>query len=376
MPSEEIETAVAVASPETSPQASDDSFADERSASPVAEQTPTEDRAAFVSKVSETLRNLKLESNSDDEISGTDVPADPSGATPVVDGDAANPEETAESLDAAVKAPEKLGAETPTLPDSYIRSLKAGGWTDEKIALNLRVMGKDFIDTAATIHSSRNHEVGLWAEAGRQAREQQQQQSQRAPAQQTAMPGTGVLPLLNVEELKKEYGDDALITRVVAPMNAVIEQMNRMLPAVQETQRRANQAEQDMLFQQIDGFFGSKGMAAYKDVYGDNGAVLKEEHFTARNKVLEMADALVVGASLQHRKLSSADALQMAHDSVSSGFKKQEARAEIKQQLTKRAAGVTLKPSSRNSSKRSGGGLTHEELVKKVSAGLAAMRED
>jgi len=370
LPTEEIETAeVSEAVP-----ANEESFAEERSA-PVVEETPVEDRAAFASKIGEKLRALKLDSDSDDEISGTDESADPA-ETPVAGADAVKPEENVESQDAAVKAPAKSGVETPTLPDSYRRSLKAYGWEDADIDHNLQVMGRDFIDTAAKIHSNRNSEVGQWAEAGRQAREQQQHavDTTVSPARQGASPTGGLQPL-DVAELTKEYGEDALITKVVLPMNAMIEQMNRMLPAVQETQRRANQAEQDMLLQQIDGFFGGKGMDTYKDVYG-SGDKLKEEHFAARNKVLEMADALVVGASLQHRKLSFGDAMQMAHDSVSSGFKKQEARAEIKGQLTKRARGTTLRPSSRQSAKKSGEGMTHEELVKVVGQKLAAMRGD
>jgi len=383
LPSEEIETAVAPEIP--SSRVEDDSSAEEKSAT-TGTKTPVEDRAAFVSRVMEKIRTLAATSDNGDTVSGTegtDSSADPSVATPApvpveneaggeAGGEATGTGETDESKDAAVKVPVKPDAETPTLPDSYRRSLKAYGWEDADIDKNLQVMGKDFIDTAAKIHSNRNSEVGQWAEAGRQAREQQ---SKSGTTPQTAPPNAGSLRSLDVEKLKEQYGEDALITQLVLPMNAMIEQVNRILPAVQETQQRASQAEQDALLRQIDGFFGSREMDAYKTVYG-SGDKLTEEHYTARNKVLEMADALVVGASLQHRRLSSADALQMAHDSVSSGFKKQEARAEIKGQLAKRANGITLRPSSRQPVKRSGAGMTREELVKTVGQKLAAMRGD
>jgi len=382
LPSEEIETAVAVAPEIPSSRVEDDSFVEERSAT-TGTKTPEEDRATFVSRVAEKIRTLAATSENGDTVSGTagtDSSADLSVATPVpvpVDneagGEATGTGEIDESRDAAVKVPVKPAAETPILPDSYRRSLKAYGWEDAAIDKNLQTMGKDFIDTAAKIHSNRNSEVGQWAEAGRQAREQQSKSG--VTPQQTALSSAGSLQSLDVEKLKEEYGEDALITKLVLPMSAMIERINWMLPAVQETQQRASQAEQDALLRQIDGFFGSKEMDAFKEIYG-SGNELTTEHFTARNKVLEMADALVVGASMQHRRLSSADALQMAHDSVSSGFKKQEARVEIKGQLTKRAKGVTLRPSSRQPVKRSGEGMTREELVKVVSQKLAAMRGD
>jgi hypothetical protein len=39
--------------------------------------------------------------------------------------------------------------------------------------------------------------------------------------------------------LKKQYGADELIDAIVGPVNATIEQINKMLPAVQQTQARS-----------------------------------------------------------------------------------------------------------------------------------------
>lgn len=61
-----------------------------------------------------------------------------------------------EQDESASKKSKAGDADSPTLPDSYRRSLKAYGWTDDEIAQNLKSLGSSFIGTAAKIHSNRN----------------------------------------------------------------------------------------------------------------------------------------------------------------------------------------------------------------------------
>jgi hypothetical protein len=358
-----------------------------------APEAPAVDREAVEAKVGNKLAEL-FGDDADAGAASDDGSADSSKAPDNAEADGASvvgetsttADDTGEGEEekkeeAVAKAPQK-GANVPTLPDSYRRSLKAYGWEDAEIDKNLAVLGNDFIATAAKIHSNRNAEVGQWAEVGRQAREQQTAAAAAANSgkdvTKASSPSSGLQPI-DVESLKKEYGDDTLITKFVGPFNAAIEQINTkvgqmdaILPLIEQMQQRAHQAELDMMSRQIDGFFGDKDLASYKEVYGAVGSELSKDHLTARNKVLEMADALIVGAQMQNRKLSFGEAMRMAHDSVSSGFKKQEVREELKQKLTTRAKGITLKPSS-HKAPASNGPVSRADLERRVAAKLKAL---
>lgn len=266
---------------------------------------------------------------------------------------------------------------TPTLPAAYVRSLKAYDWTDEEIAEAARTPG--FLNTAAKIHANRNKEVQAWAEAGRKAKGPQGQAAtsqtnahEAVPQQSLPEVSVGLKPV-DAKALKAQYGDEALIDAIVGPVNATIEQINRMLPVVQSTQHRAQMAQAEMLGRQIDGFFGGKELAPYKDTYGTETAKLSNEQLAARTKVLEFADALVGGAMQQGRSLSFDEAMQLAHDATSGGQRTQAARQQITQQIQKRSAGLTLKPGSRGSSLKTGPAQNRTDLQKRVQGGLKAV---
>ena len=103
------------------------------------------------------------------------------------------------------------------------------------------------------------------------------------------------------------------------------------------------------LHRQIDGFFGSKELKPYHEQYGTTTATLNDSQLSARQKVLEFADAIVTGARSQGRYLSLDEAMQLAHDSVSSSSKSTAARKEITGTMQQRNKGITLRPSARSS---------------------------
>jgi hypothetical protein len=214
---------------------------------------PTFDRAAVESKVSDRL----AAAFGGDEDGGTtdDVIETPAEELPAAEETTteeqqttAETTETTEEQQAGEEQPatetqtEDAGAAAkttntaPTLPAAYRRSLKAYEWTDEEIDANLKTLGTKFIETAGRIHKNRNVEIADWAERGRQSRTQSAQQQQtQAPQQQQSTEATGLKPV-DAAALKKQYGADELIDAIVGPVNATIEQINKMLPAVQQTQ--------------------------------------------------------------------------------------------------------------------------------------------
>lgn len=349
----------------------------------------TPDRAALESKVSEGLAAVFGDEAEDDDTGTEEEPA-------ADETDETSAEETEETQEESAEESEKTDDEdtsdndeeqgaaatppakakkgnAPTLPDAYRRSLKAYEWTDEEIDQNLQALGPKFIETAAKLHANRNAEVSEWAAAGRQAKQQAAQQGQGKEAQQPKE-FTAIKPL-DTDALKEKYGDDEVIDAIISPVNAVIQQINAMVPAIQATQQKAQVAELEMLGKQVDGFFGGKELEPFTEVYGNTAkARLTDEQVAARNKVLETADALIVGARLQGRNLSLGEALTLAHDSVSGGFKKQAVRKEITNSLKKREKGITLKPGNKNKAPAGGAPVkTRKDLESKVAKGLASV---
>lgn len=320
----------------------------------------------------------------DNEPVETETPTgDEPAATPAAEEPAETPtgeEEPAEAAEtAAAETNDKAGTAAngktpaPTFPAAYRRSLKAYDWTDEEIDEAAKQPG--FLATAAKIHANRNKEVQAWAEAGRKAKESQAaslqptQDTAKKPQQQDV-----ALKPIDVEALKAEYGDEALIERLTGPLNATIDRINQMMPVIQQTQHRSAMAQAEMLNRQIDGFFGGKDMTPYHETYGTDTAKLSEKQLAARTKVLEFADYLIGGAAQNGKSLSFDDAMQMAHDAVSGGTKEQAARERIAAQAKARNKGITMRPGARGTNLNSAGKAKNPaDLQKRVSQGLKAV---
>lgn len=313
---------------------------------------PSEDRGAFEAKVAANLAATMAKLSPEEDVSAE------------VETPATEKKEPTKETEAEAAAEPAIVAETttdknaPTLPAAYRRSLKAYEWTDEEIDSALKQGGQNFITTAGKLHSTRSKEVAQWAELGRQKRPD----STQSPAAETS----SVIKPIDAKALKAKYGDEALIDELVGPMNKLAEQMNAMLPQVQAAQQQSQTARQEALGRQIDGFFGGKELESYKDTYGTETGKLNTEQLSSRNKVLELADALIGGAKLQGRNLSFDEAMTLAHDSVTGGTKEQAARTQIVKQLEKRQQAITLKPASRKIEGQPSAAKSRNELEKKV----------
>lgn len=235
----------------------------------------------------------------------------------------------------------------PTLPAAYVRSLKAYDWTDEEIEKAFKADPANFTVTAQKIHKNRSDEVAKWADIGRAIKEQStaQKSDPKPQASPHLDPKTGGFKPLDVDAMVEKYGNEEIVREIVAPVNEVLAAVNSILPDLLTGVSTIRQSRQETMARQVDQFFGQKELEPFASVYGKDFDTADEEQIGNRNKVLEVADALLAGAAQQGRKLTTTDALTMAHDHVSSGFKKDTAIKEVKQQVQKRSASITLKPS-------------------------------
>lgn len=332
-----------------------------------AEVSTPPSREALESKVAEGLAKVfgdEPDAKAEGEI--TDETAQPAEALAESEKLAAeagkeSQEEDKEAVAPAVVAKPAAKPGAPTLPAAIVRSLKSYEWTDEEIADAAKQ--PNFLATATKIHANRTAEIAKWSEIGRQ-------QKAIIAQQQTANPQTQVadvlqnIPAVDAAKLKATYGDDKLIDSIVGPVNASIAAINAILPVIQQTQTRSQQAELETLSRQVDGFFGGEELKPYTEMYGAAQGALTGEQVAARNKVLETADALMVGARLQGRQFSLGEALTLAHDSVSGGFKTQAVRTALTTQIKTRGKALSLRPTSRTAQtpSTSTGPKTRQEL--------------
>lgn len=330
---------------------------------------PIEDRAQLESKTETALRAV-FGDEGPGETPAVEEKQEVTPATEVsAEAETKETDETPGAVDQKVNTSQEVQTNSSsTLPAAYVRSLKAYDWTDEEIAEAARQ--PNFVATAAKIHANRNREVSQWAEAGQRAR-QSQTQTQDAPA--TSVTNMGLTPV-DVATLKKQYGEDKLIDALAGPVNAAVAKIQEILPMIQESQKVSNQAKMETLGKQIETFFTGKEMEPYKDLYGSAKTGLQDTNLEARNKVLRYAGELVDGARVNGRNLSLDDALTLAHDSVSSGFKEQAVRSTIKTQMKTRERGISLKPGGKTTVTAASGEVTNrKELERKVGAGLASV---
>ena len=339
------------------PEAAVDSGAPAPASESVAEST--------VESIQSTLDSVFENDVVDDGDTETAEPADKTPAEPSTETETP----AAESATEEPKTPtaEAAAPKAPTLPAAYRRSLKAMEWTDAEI--DDAASDPRFLATAAKIHQTRNKEVAAWADLGRKTKEAA---AAPPPAKEAPKPATfqGYTPE-EIKALKDTYGEDAggLIDSMAGKVNLLVDSIKTMMPVIEQTQARSQQAQADMLNRQITGFFSSKELAPYKDTYGTDLSKLTETQLGQRNKVLEYADALIGGAAQQGRNLSFEEAMNLAHDAMSGGIKTQAARTEVRSQLQARAYGITLRPGARAAAPAS----SKAQLEQNVKKGLGKL---
>lgn len=368
-----------------------------KSAAPVKD---TYDRGALEAKVSGQLAALGgLEDGADDTaeeaveepVEEAEAPAEEEAAAETdesaVKAEEDSPEEKTEDEPEEVAEDEEQQPEAkakppaakkgPTLPAHLRRTLKAYEWDDADIDAAYAANPGGFLITAQKLHNTRSQETARWAEIGRAQRPKEdaeggQSQKQELPAHIDAK--TGLFKAPDIDAMVEKYGNEELVREIAGPVATVIQQINGILPDLLSGIASIRQSKMEAAARQIDGFFQSDSMKAYTGVYGTDSNKLDEKQLGNRNKVLELADALIAGARSQGRKLSNEEAMLMAHDTVGSEFKAQAIRKDIKKQVKQRASGISLKPTKKGTAGgNTGPAKNRTELEARTKGRLAAI---
>lgn len=344
-------------------------------------QQEAEAEAELQKKVSAGLARAFSDDDEDDAEDQSEEDEGSEGTETEDDSEEDESEEPGESEEGEAEEDDGEAAAdgAPTLPEAHRRSLKAYGWQDEDIDQNLKLLGDQFLKTAERLHENRNTELSQWAAAGRQQREQSDPNSRSGSTEQPANPqnqqppkddslGQQMKPV-DIEGLKKKYGDDELIDEIAGPVNAMIASINSVLPQIQQGQQAAQQAEVAQARQTVERFFTADELKPYAEFYGSDEAGLSQEQVQAREKVLESAYDLMIGAeTLHNRRLPMDEALSLAHEIVAKDFKATAIRKSLKKEAKVRNRAISQRPSSRRSP--NAGPSSEEELERKVSKGL------
>lgn len=361
----------------------------EPAATPI--QPPT--RASLEAKVAESLKSFRgtFESETPDEPA-----SEPKTVSEISDGPATNDEEHGEDSESTKVAAEveehadsedtgdqppkpEPKAKTPTIPDAYRRTLKAYDWTDDEINDAVAQNPAGFLVTAQKLHANRNAELAKWAEMGRSSRSETEVSGENAKTATEASGAkhidtkTGTFRPLNVDALVAKHGNEDLVRELADPINAVIAEMNRVLPQVMTGAHAIQKAREQTLAAQIDQFFGGPELKPYVEAYGADTAAMTPENQKARMKVLEMADALMAGAKIQGRVLNLSEALTLAHDCTSGEFRTAAVRKDIKGKVTTRNAGLSLRPSQAGPKAATGVPKNRTDLEKRTANRLASV---
>jgi hypothetical protein len=351
---------------------------------------PAFDRSALESTVGDKLAALDWDGIGGDEPAEPKPAAKPAAAEKdeAATEEGAEPSEEAEATDDAAATPDEEGAEKeqaeeqpepqpkgeakptgPTLPAAYVRSLKAYGWEDAEIQAAMKADPANFLVAAQRIHKNRSDETARWAELGRQSRTQQDQPA----GEQKATPARAQIKPVDVEALVEKHGNEDLVREITGPVNEAIAQINAVLPDLMTGVKSVQESRQQTLGRQIDGFFGGDELKPYAEFYGKDSASMSESQVENRNKVLELADALIAGAAQQGRALNVEEALTLAHDSVSGGFKVQAIRKQVKSAVQTRNKGITIRPTQKGSQANDGPAKNRNELESRTRDRLAAV---
>jgi hypothetical protein len=192
---------------------------------------------------------------------------------------------------------------------------------------------------------------------GQQGQPQTQPQPGQPPqpgqAGQHGQPGQqgNLLPQFNIPDEALEGLDENFKTQVLQPMQQHMQQVQSAAEqAIRQNQQMAQERQMEALHQQIDGFFNAR--KGYESVYGvgKNRSDLSDQEMQNRISVIEEADAIRAGAMSQGRQLTVQDALEMAHNLVTSTKQRETARRDIANSVQKRQGQATVRPSQRGGS--------------------------
>ena len=288
-----------------------------------------------------------------------ETPVEPAGvpaATP-----AAKPAEPADDK----------GADTsPAIPDSHYRAalhmgMKAeevGELYDQNPALALKTLAKCYEMVNAS-----SKQLGELGQRARQLRDQ-------PPAAPVVIPNRKEAVL---KELKKKYEDDPIIDLIgeLIPDTVPVPEIKGFRPQPATPDPQVEIERQVAVRQEINNFFGADEMNVYDDFYGKVPQTGDWQSLTPgqranRIEVCNRAQNILDGAAFSGMQLSAAEAMERAHLEVAAPISAEIVRERIVKSITKRAAGVTLKPSGSKTPAPAAGAYSKETAIQEVGVEL------
>lgn len=132
--------------------------------------------------------------------------------------------------------------------------------------------------------------------------------------------------------------------RFAAPVMAVLENAKAMQAELGVQRDTARKQQLAAIATTVQDFFTADSMKSFSDFYG------KEFDFQNPNiiNVMTQADAIQIGCRAQNIEITAEESLRRAHDMLTASFVGDRIRREIKDSLTQRAKGATLRPSHKS----------------------------
>ena len=360
-------------------------MADEKEKEPLKDVTnavENEDLVTSVEKrLAETFDNIPAEDLKDEGDSTPDKEDDQADDTESKDDSTPDKDQEGkdesgdtdgdENKDAPSESDEKDGDKTEKkfeLPDAFHRAAEHDGWKPEDIKGFFEADPERALVTFQNIYNSMNRASRDFANLGRIRAEQTRQQTEDTTKAEDKVE---IKDFVDIEKLRDEYEDKALIDGVVKPLNDALKQQAQKIKSLESQKspsaddiafaktdqiaatRQAQATVDEADIKLVDQFFTAEDMKPYKDFYGTidkkMGQIfqdLSSGQQKNRMELLQEADRMVVGHAMQGTELPVGDALLRAHLLVTDSIREKVIREEIKSSLTKREKGLTLRPSA------------------------------
>jgi hypothetical protein len=253
---------------------------------------------------------------------------------------------------------------------------KRAGWSDEEIeqalALNAPAAIRQFEKLEADYAATAGRFAAMGAGTSLPAHNAGQSPAPSAPAAQPA--GTDFDRLFTEEGLKEfaENNGQELVDKLLRPLQTeVLAPLRQVVQHYQAMQREALAKEVNVTFGQWENDF--------EDVYGKGEyAAVDETKQANRRQVMQLADQVRAGASAQGIELPVSEALERAHYLFNRHRQGEVERKKIADQVAKRSASITARPTQRKIAKtvEEGSGRSEEAAKEAVRAWWDANETD
>lgn len=338
----------------------------------------------LLEKISENLTKLypdedepTLESDSIEPAESDDSTPEPEGGdteTEPADDDDSTPEPESEPADESESETESE-PEKPAIPDNYYRAAIHRGWTPERISKLYEADPEGTVDFLKKTYEDVNSMSKQFADFGRKAKEMQQAPAAKQEPEQKP-------DVFDPEAFKKVYDEDPAAAMVL--MFEAMQKQSQQQPQapVQQPQQTSQDEMRERLsnLEQLNGFFNDDDLKAFGDYYGQSKKLdwgdITPDQYANRKALVDRADEILVGAELLQTGMSIREAVEKAHLEITAPMLKEIVRQDIIKQVKKKAKGATLRPTKRKEkAPKPGGKLSNDEVIDKIDARLATLRE-